>query len=72
MNLQHVLSLVFQKARIVAVYAPGPYSEHPSSRLLGSILGVLGFELILGRVKIIVVKELDEPLGCCNFFPFGG
>lgn len=57
-----MLSLIFQKARTVAVHAPGPYSEHPSEELVGRILGVLGFELILDRVKMIVVKELNKPL----------
>lgn len=27
-----------------------------------------GFELILDKVEIIVVNELNEPLRCCNFF----
>lgn len=29
-----------------------------------------GFELILAKVKIIVVNELNEPLRSCNFFLF--
>lgn len=29
-----------------------------------------GFELILDKVKILVVNELNEPLRCCNSFAF--
>lgn len=29
-----------------------------------------GFELILDKVKILVVNELNEPLRCCNSFFF--
>lgn len=29
-----------------------------------------GFELILDKVKILVVNELHEPLRCCNSFFF--
>lgn len=43
---------------------------HRSWKLLGKILVMSGFELILDKVKILVVNELNEPLRCCNSFFF--
>lgn len=48
----------------------GQNYEHQSWKLLGKILIMSGFELILAKVKIIVVNELNEPLRSCNFFLF--